>query len=230
MRAFLQIIFPAIIALLFTYIGIAMFAGKYTASPVVQLIGPGDRPSVCAERARPYFERNEAIMREISEAVIESQRFTDIWVTHSGDPASWTIRNINEELDFYDDVEATQDDVDVFLPMFEKLEIDNFHSPVLFEQNTDTITVLQFTSTCGPSIVDWLKFRLGLDGPAKGKPIAFALGFQYSPNGVHDISSCPEPLPDFDGSTLLCEVAFDENWTWGSRWASEVRPNIMKPE
>lgn len=226
MRAILGFFLLIAIAVMLTYASIAMLAGKYSASPIVQLIGPGDLPSICAKRANSYFERNEHVMRQISDALIASERFTDVWVTENEDPTSWLVRSIDDEADVYDDVDATQEDVDTFLPMFAALETDSFYSPVLFVQGEESVAALQHAATCGPSIFDWVKFRTSSGEPTKGRPHAFAVGYAYWPNGVRIPSNCDEPLPDFD-ATVLCEVTINENWLWFSRWAPEHVLNIV---
>ena len=201
-----------------TYSGIALFAGKYTATPIVNLIGPSALPSICADRSRPYFDRNEGVLREISNLVIETDRFTDIWVTNS--PELWKLQIVDEEADLYENVEVTDGDIDTFLPLFNQLEIRDFNSPVLFSQSRENVLALQHASTCGPSVLDWIKFRLSIGEPAKGRPNAIYIGYVYWPDGVTSISACPEPLPEFE-HTMLCEVQLNDNWTWFSRWAPE---------
>ena len=226
MSKLFQFIFFLVFAPLIGYAAIAMLGSHYTASPLVQLIGPGGRPSVCADRSRPYFIQHETTLRGISEKLIASERFTDIWITKSSDPNDWILRYIDDEADVYEDVEATKEEVDLFLPLFNRLETNDFQSPVFFQQNDESVAAFQSLSTCGPSIFDWIKFRLRLGEPTKGRPHAFAIAYLYWKDGVQGISSCPEPLPEFEG-TLLCEVKLDKNWTWSSRWAPERVLNML---
>lgn len=127
--AFLLIVAMVVVAAV-SYSGIALLNGKYSATPIVNLIGPGDRPSVCAKRSEPYFESNKKILREISGLIIKSDWFTQLWVTDSED--FWKMELIDDEADVYDNVEPTKDDIETFLPLFNQLDIRDFNSPVLF--------------------------------------------------------------------------------------------------
>lgn len=224
--AFLLIVAMVVVAAV-SYSGIALLNGKYSATPIVNLIGPGDRPSVCAKRSEPYFESNKKILREISGLIIKSDWFTQLWVTDSED--FWKMELIDDEADVYDNVEPTKDDIETFLPLFNQLDIRDFNSPVLFSQSNETVAAIQTASTCGLSIFDWIKFRLNAGGPARNRPTAFAIAYVYWPDGVTDISTCPEPLPKFEGS-MLCEIQLSKTWTWSSRWAPNYRLNVVSTE
>ena len=223
MRTLFNLVFAILIFAPIAYSGIAIFAGHYSGTPIVNLIGPGDRPSVCAERSRPYFERNQKLLREIAELVIDADRFTSIWVTDSTE--FWHMTMVDEESGISENVEPTDDEVDAFLPLFKQLELRDFNSPVLFSRSGDTVGLPQPAAACGPSIPDWIRFRLSVGKPTKGRPHAHSVAYMYWPNGVEGISSCPEPLPKFKGS-MLCEIQLNENWTWYSGWAPEHILNI----
>ena len=216
MRTLFSVFLALAMCAVLAYSGIAMFAGRYSATPIVNLIGPGDLPSVCAERSRPYFERNEKLLREIAELVIDADHFTKIWVTDSTD--FWHMTMVNEDTGISEIIEPTDNDFEVFYPLFKQLQIRDFNSPVLFSRSGDRVAAPQLAAACGPSILDWVKFRLAIGKPSKGRPHAHTLAYVFWPNGVEGISICPEPLPAFEDS-MLCEIKLSENWTWHSEWA-----------
>ena len=206
------------LSLLLVYSGIAMFAGSYSATPVVQIIGPGSLPSTCAKRSLPYFQRNQQVLSKIADTLIQSDRYSVIWV--SKDTDFWKMELIDENSNLRVDVAPEQADFDTFLPLFNELETNDFNSPIIFTQNDEVVTAIQSASTCGPSILDWIKFRLNIGEPTKGRPHALAIAYIYFQSGVTEISVCSEPLPKFEDA-MDCEIRLDKNWIWGSRWRPE---------
>ena len=102
-----------VLAFLATYVGIALRAGPKAESPIIKLLGHGDRPAICSARANIYLEKNRTPMESIASALLEAEHLTDVWVMRSRKDANhWPLRNHD------DPVEATPEDVETFFPLF----------------------------------------------------------------------------------------------------------------
>jgi|GEM_PF-5374167 len=194
---------------------------RLDASSTIKILGPGDRPSVCADRVRAYFDRNEKVMREISDILLASDRTDEVRVNLDRSFEYWLSMEVNN-------VEPTQGDFDTFFPLFEKLEKGYFHTPGAFRRFDDYVGTLSSAASCGTKLFDWLKFRVIGDDNYHGYPAAH-VGFYYSPNGGYELNSCEEPVREYH-TPISCDIRLDENWIMNTFWFSHTDAPIERPE
>lgn len=221
------LIFSALVGnLVFTKID-----GEHTAAPTVKLLGPGDTPSICAERSRPYFTRNKDVLEEILRTLVDDETITNLWFDKAKDTNAWRARYVDDTADIYDDVEITEELVERYLPLISRLEGGNYYSLIAFQQGPGDRRAVawQRSTTCGVSSFDWIKRRMRIGTPQTEKPHAAAIGFEYWLDRPSGLSICEEPVevPEYHE---LCNIVLDENWTWSSRWWPEYRRNYFANE
>lgn len=200
-------------ALLSAYVAIALLTGPKAEARIVKILGPGSNPKVCASRARLYLEPNKNVMESIASALLASDHLTDVWVTRSRDDLGFhALRN------GYEWVEPTQEDIETYFPQFERLNLDSYYTPNFFSQREGSVVVASVNATCGQSIFDWVKFRLGR-GSVEDKPAAIAAAFTYWPNGIPEFEECKDPSALKPNEVMGCEIPLNENWAWLTEWA-----------
>ena len=191
---------------------------RLDASSTIKILGPGDRPSVCADRARAYFDRNEKVMREISDILLTSDRTDEVRVNLDRTFERWLALD-------GDDVEPTQVDFDTYFPLFEKLETGNIFTPSFFRIDEGDVYAHHSGASCGVKVIDWFKYRMGGDY-FHGYPNADT-GFVYSPNSDYELSICNEPIESSD-TPVSCDIPLTDKWAVNSYWIMFDDPPLDK--
>jgi hypothetical protein len=194
------------------------------SEPDEKFFGPGDRPSVCLERARDGITRNLISMTKIAKALQRSKSIDEVGFLHYSDG--------NSEVVFMADgvqIEQTDKTTAAFKTLFDELP-GNFFTPWHFIENKEVVIarpgaynpglfILKSGPWCGGSDEDWKaelskEFYVGVDS---GGPLFYA----YDANGI----TLQRPCSDeefLSSSNGYCDLSLSKNWAVVFQYSTRV--------
>lgn len=202
--------------------------GQYAAAfqPDDNPFGPGDRPSICLERAREDITSNLKPMTKIAKALMQSSSVDEVGLLRYSDGSSEIVFMAERE-----QVEQSAKTTSRFTSLFDKLP-GNYFTPWHFAKNEEVVIaypgvynpgifIMNSGPWCGGTDEAW-KAEVGKEfyvGVNRGGPIFYA----FYPDSITLQRACSDDafISERNG---YCDLGLSKNWAIVFQYSNEFEP------
>ena len=210
MRKLFLLIFILPIVLAGAYAGLVLGQHNSTTS-IVKLLGPGNNPKLCFERATSNFEILKPEITKIAKKLLANSKLNGVKYYAWSEQELWI-----EDAQKYSK-KASAEEIDDYLPLFESFE-KNYYFPFSFDKRNEFILV-RSTAQCGYSKFEWVLLQLNIfpNWMKTKSPVADTF-YIYEPQQIRDeYRACTEVIPKNE-LMYHCEEPISERWLWSVEW------------